>query len=71
MALELKAWRKAKGFTQSDMAKNLGIHTNTYIKYENNPQNITMGMANDICTFLGVDLDDVIFLPKTATDMLQ
>jgi len=71
MALELKAWRQARKFTQEQMAERLGIHANTYGKYERNPSEITMAMAYKISECLNVDIDDIIFMPETATNLLN
>lgn len=67
MALTVKAWRKAKDITQEQMADFLGVHVNTYINWENNPQKMSIENGIKICEFLEVDFDEVIFLPENAT----
>lgn len=69
MAMSMKAWRRAKGLTQEEMAKMLGVHTNTYVSWEANPQNISISKCIEIANNLGVPFDDIIFLPENSTKM--
>lgn len=69
MAMSMKAWRKAKDLTQSEMAERLGIHVNTYINWESNPQNISISNCICIASVLGVSFNDIIFLPSKSTKM--
>lgn len=69
MAMTLKAWRRAKGHSQEYMATELGVHVNTYIKWENEPQKMSIENGHRACVILDVDFDDVLFLPENATNM--
>lgn len=69
MALTIKAWRKVKGFSQVKMAEALGVHVNTYINWENEPQKMSIENGYRACDVLGVAFNDVIFLPENATKM--
>lgn len=63
MRLKLIEWRRARGISQPEMAKNLGISMPTYVRWEKNPGNIAISKAYDIAKILEVDIKDIIFLP--------
>lgn len=63
MKLKLVEWRRARGITQEEMAKRLGISKPTYVRWEKKPENITVGFANKISVIFDVDLSAIIFLP--------
>lgn len=69
MSMSLKAWRRARGITQERMAKSLGIHVNTYINWENEPQKMSIEYGMKASEVLGVDFNDIIFMPQNATVM--
>lgn len=58
----LKEVRKQRGVLQKAVAEHLGISRQTYGKYENNQECMTIGQAKAVCEFLHCDIDDV-FLP--------
>lgn len=68
--LPLSGWRKARGLTQSDMAERLGISLITYIRWENDPEKLSIGKANAACKILGIKFEDVIFLEEEATNCI-
>ena len=63
MGLKLVEWRRARGITQPEMAKRLGISVPTYVRWERKPDNIPVGKAYDIANIIGVDINEIIFLP--------
>ena len=60
---KLKEIREQKGVTQTAVANQLGISRQMYSYYENNPDQLKVKYANDICGFLSCSYDD-IFLPE-------
>ena len=65
--LRLDEWRRARNISQKEMAKALNISLPTYIRLENNPENIKIGQAFIIAKRLDVSLDDIIFAPMETT----
>ena len=61
MALGLRAWRRAKDISQSDMADKLGIHVNTYQNWEKKPECISISNALRIAKILDVSINDISF----------
>ena len=61
MALTMKQWRRAKEFTQEQMADYLGIHVNTYINWEKDPGKISVENSKKIASVLNVSIDDIVF----------
>ena len=53
--------RKAAKKSMQDMADELGITRQTYSKMEKEPDVISIGDAQHIASFLGVDLSDIFF----------
>ena len=62
MKFKLAEWRRARNITQDEMAKRLDISKPTYVRWEKNPQNITMFYADKIAGILGAELTDIIFM---------
>ena len=61
MALTVRQWRRAKEITQEDMAKSLGVHVNTYQKWEESPGKISIDNALKIAKILDTSLNDISF----------
>lgn len=61
IAERLQAVRKAKGFTQNDMATQMGISCATYIKLENASHGITTRNLMNISRILNVSADLLLF----------
>lgn len=61
--LTVLEWRRAKGISQTEMAKNLGVHINTYRAWESSPSKIKMSDAIKFAKLIGVDLESISFLP--------
>ena len=63
----LPGWRKAKGYTQAEMAEKLGLPTVTYSRWEKNPKKIPISKAFEAASVLGVSVNDIIFLSDDDT----
>lgn len=61
MSLTMRQWRKAKELSQEYMAKGLGIHVNTYINWEKEPEKISIENSRKIADLLSVPIDDIQF----------
>ncbi|MCM3598971.1 helix-turn-helix transcriptional regulator [Metabacillus idriensis] len=61
MILTLKQARLLKGLTQRDVAKELGVHVQTYSKMEKQPDEVTIGEAKKICEILDMSYDFIFF----------
>lgn len=59
--LTLKQWRLAREKTIADMAKACGVHPNTYMAWEKNPDCISIGAARKIAEALDVSVDVLFF----------
>lgn len=64
--LTLKEWRRAKGVSVEKLAEALGVSPSTVNNWENRGQKIPVDMAIRACNFLGIKIDDVIFLSQNA-----
>jgi DNA-binding XRE family transcriptional regulator len=62
--LTLVSWRKARGYTQEEMATLLGIPMVTYSRWEKRPEKIPVNKAIKAAEVLRVDFRDIIFLPN-------
>ena len=51
------------------LAEHLGVSVSTVNNWENKGQKIPVDMAILACDFLGVNINDVIFLSKSDTNM--
>ncbi|MGG3798946.1 helix-turn-helix transcriptional regulator [Metabacillus fastidiosus] len=61
MILTLKQARLLKGFTQREMAHELGVHVQTYSKMEKQPDEVTIREAKKICEILEFSYDFIFF----------
>ena len=52
----LVGYRKARGFSQKDMAEKLGVKQQSYQYLESNPQKITVARLFRVLNLLGVKL---------------
>jgi transcriptional regulator with XRE-family HTH domain len=66
MGLSLKAWRRARGVTQAEMAKLCEVAIPTYQKWEKNPGSIRIDNAIRIADKLQISLDDLILHSDTT-----
>ena len=61
MILTIRQWRGARGKTQWEMAELLGVHINTYQKWERNPKIIDVCHAQKLAKIFEVDINDIDF----------
>ncbi|MDO4924843.1 MAG: helix-turn-helix transcriptional regulator [Turicibacter sp.] len=59
MSNNLKVYRIKFNLTQKQLAKIIGVSTQTYVAWEANPGMIRNSHANKIADFFGVTLDDI------------
>lgn len=59
----LKEKREAQGVTQKAVAEHLGVSRQTYNRYENMQEHMTIEQAKAVCSFLHCSVSD-IFLPE-------
>lgn len=53
----LKELREERGFTQRQLAEQLGINSVTYLHYEKDQREPPLGLLADIAKFYGVTVD--------------
>ena len=63
MALRIDEWRRAKKITQEQLAERCDVHAMTIRAWEKHPEKIQIKYVDVICQALGVERQDVIFLP--------
>jgi DNA-binding XRE family transcriptional regulator len=61
MTLTLRQARRLKEKSQEEMAKEMGVHVNTYRRWEEKPDNITVGLAKKISHVLGIPCNEIFF----------
>lgn len=57
---KLKHYRHVKSLKQQDIANLLGINRSTYIRYEENPENIPTDMLSKIASVLDIDPKELL-----------
>ena len=57
----LREWRLVREKTLADMADVCGVHPNTYMAWEKDPESISIGMARKIADALDVSIDVLFF----------
>lgn len=70
IAERLKTIRAAKGISQEEMAKKMGLAHITYVKLENAAHNITTRNLKKISSILNVTADLILF-GNTGTDNIN
>jgi putative transcriptional regulator len=64
MTCTLKEWRKKKGVKVNAVANYLGVSRQTYCKYENAQEKMSVSQAKAVCDFLDVPVDEIFFVNK-------
>lgn len=57
----LKQAREERGIKQKAVAEALKISRQTYAKYENNPREMPVYLAEAACAFIGCSVGDIFF----------
>ncbi len=60
-AKTLKDYRMLNDFTMEDIASKLGMHPQTYAKYEAFPENLSIKQAKEIASIFNVSVNDIFF----------
>ena len=61
MVLTVRQWRAVREKTQREMAELLGVHINTYQKWERNPRIMDVRHAQRLAEIFEVDINDIDF----------
>ncbi|GAA5416230.1 hypothetical protein Pryu01_01262 [Paraliobacillus ryukyuensis] len=61
MGLTVKQARQFSELSQAEMAINLGVHRQTYMKWEQCPDAMPLGKAKEFCTITGISIDEIFF----------
>jgi DNA-binding XRE family transcriptional regulator len=61
MTLTLRQARRLREKSQEELARQIGVHVNTYRKLEENPDTVTIAMAKRISQVLGISYDEIFF----------
>ena len=67
--LSVRALRLAREITQEQLANDIGVHVNTYISWEKEPEKIPIGKAYLICKLLNADIESVIFCSESLQNV--
>lgn len=59
--ITVKGARVNAGKTQKEIASELGIHVQTYMKLEKHPEKFTIARAKEFVRCVGQDAGDIIF----------
>ena len=59
IGMKIKELRRSKGFSQSDVAKKLGVTSQAVSKWETDSSLPEMTMLPDIASLFGVQIDDL------------
>ena len=63
MFLTVREWRKIKEISPQSAADALGIHVNTYMKWEKRPEMIPIKYGYQLAALFGVSVGDICFDP--------
>lgn len=61
MKLTLKQARLLADLTQKEVAEILGVHVQTYMKWERNPEDMSVGTAKQLSKIFNVDFEEIFF----------
>ena len=67
--LTVKEWRRAKGLSIVKVAESLDVSPTTWTSWENDPEKIPVGKMDKFCQLIGVNIEQVIFLPETTQNV--
>ena len=66
MALTLKQARLLAELTQKDVAERLGVHRQTYAKWERNADEMPIGKAKLFAKIVGRNIDEIFFSSQST-----
>lgn len=61
MVFTVEQARKLSGKSQQEMADSMGIHRQTYMKIEKNPETATIKQAKEIAELTGISVEKIFF----------
>ena len=61
MELTLKQARQFNGLSQADIAEKLGVHRQTYMKWEKYPEEMPLGKAREFAKITNISVDSIFF----------
>lgn len=61
MTVTPKQARKFIDLSQQDVADKLGVHRQTYMKWERNPDEMPVGVAKEFSKIVGRGVDEIFF----------
>lgn len=61
MSFTLKQARLFSGFSQAEIATLLGVHRQTYMKWEKNADEMPLGKAREFSRITQVSIDNIFF----------
>lgn len=62
MNITMKQARVGADMTQKDVADRLGVHVQTYMRMEKNPEDVTIGQGKKFSEIVGVRFEDIFFI---------
>lgn len=66
MGITVKQARLLSGLSQVEVADSLGVHRQTYAKWEKNADSMTIGQAKKFAEIAGVQLEQIFFTSKST-----
>lgn len=66
MGFSVKQARQYAGFTQLEMAKQLGVSRDTYRKIELSPETASVAIAKKISVIVGIPIDQIFFAQSST-----
>lgn len=61
MEITVKKARHLMGLTQKEMAEIMGVHVQTYMKWEKNPDEMTIATAKRFSHIVNIGIDQIFF----------
>ena len=62
MQITMKQARVGANMTQQQVADELGVHVQTYMRMENNPEDVTIKQGKTFSEIVGVRFEDIFFI---------
>lgn len=66
MAFTLKQARILSGLTQEQVAQELKVHRQTYMRWERKPDDMPVGKAKKASALFGRGVDEIFFTPEST-----
>ncbi|OAB35678.1 hypothetical protein PMSD_11740 [Paenibacillus macquariensis subsp. defensor] len=61
MELTVRKARLISGFTQNEIAESLGVHVNTYMRWEKSPEDMSIKAAKKFSRVVKIGFEDIFF----------